>query len=215
MASSNFIYDLDKEGYPSGKFKNMSNGFYQVPIASFDGTSKGYSRDVEKEMLYWRKLACQDDLTKLPNRRAFYFIIESYLQKVEHRSEKVVFFYIDINQFKLINDTYGHSGADEILRELGSRLQTLSLTKEVFHFSGDEFVIIYRYQDNFQSRLSEIQSICDKPFKLANEEIDIRISIGASLYPTHSTDVATLLQYADSAMYVAKRSKSNTFCLYH
>lgn len=214
MTSSNFVYDLDREEYPSDKFKNPSNGLYQVPVAGFGGSSKGYIQDLEKELLYWRKLAWQDDLTKLPNRRAFYFIIESYLRKANHQSEKVALFYIDINQFKLINDTYGHCQADELLKELGRRLKALSVAEEVFHFSGDEFIIIYRYQDNFRSKVGNIQSICDKPFKLANENIKINISIGASLYPVHSTDVATLIEYADSAMYSAKRSEHNTFCLY-
>lgn len=214
MASSNFMYDLDTEEYPSNKLKNLSKGHDQVPVAGCSSSSKEYVQELEKEILYWRQLACQDDLTKLPNRRAFYFTIESYLRKADDQAEKVAFFYIDINQFKLLNDTYGHCGADKLLQELGRRLQAFSAVEEVFHFSGDEFVIIYRYQDDFRLKINNILSTCNKPFQLANEEIKINISIGTSLYPVHSTDVATLLEYADSAMYSAKRSKNNTYYLY-
>lgn len=163
---------------------------------------------------YWRRLACLHDLTNLPNRRAFQLEIDSYLERAARQGERVLFFYIDIDKFKRVNDIYGHSAADEVLKELGRRLQNSMLeNKEVFHFSGDEFVVICRDSGELPAQVEELQAVYSEPFDTRAGAVEIELSIGASIYPSHSTEPAELLELADRFMFSAKHSKRYSFLL--
>lgn len=171
-------------------------------------------RQLQQECDHWRRLACLHDLTNLPNRRAFQFEIDPYLKRAEQQDERVLFFYIDINQFKRVNDRYGHNAADEVLQELGRRLQNSMLeNKRAFHFSGDEFVVICRDSGELASQARVLQAVCSEPFETRAESITIELSIGASIYPDHSTEPAELLELADRFMFSAKHSEKYSFLL--
>ena len=213
MASSDFIYDGQTEEYPTDNSRDLSNRSRHQFVSDVGVSFLDYNERLKKEIDYWKKLACQNEMTTLPNRRAFYFIIDAYLNKADRQSESVIFFYIDINRFKSINDAYGHTIGDEVLKELGHRLNKV-FTGMVFHFSGDEFVIVHRYHKDPCLPVAAIQEVCSASFLTSSGKIDVSISIGASLYPMQSTDVSTLLDYADSAMYTSKRGLNKSCSFY-
>lgn len=163
----------------------------------------------------WRQIACRHDLTNLPNRRSFYLTIASYLQKADQLKTQLAILYVDLDQFKHINDTYGHMTGDEVLKGLAQRFKELSIMQDrVFHFSGDEFIILLDYLDDCTDQIEAVQAVCEEPFQTKKGNIQVHLSIGASVYPAHSSDISMLLEYADSAMFLAKQQSGSSFKLY-
>ncbi|WP_153723509.1 GGDEF domain-containing protein [Sporosarcina cascadiensis] len=163
---------------------------------------------VRSERDYWRRQACLHELTNLPNKRAFDMNVGSYIQEADHFGRRAFFFYMDVDKFKGINDKFGHMVGDEVLKELGRRLKVITADEGMaFHFSGDEFVIVLHETDDFPDLLAAVHSVGSQPFTTSRGILDIDISVGASIYPSHSNDVTTLLEYADSAMFLAKTDR--------
>ncbi|WP_162805814.1 sensor domain-containing diguanylate cyclase [Sporosarcina sp. PTS2304] len=172
--------------------------------------------DVSKvsEVEKWRNLACLHDLSLLPNRRSFQLESESILQRAEQLHMKVAVLYIDIDSFKCINDTFGHRAGNEVLQELGRRFKTsCSTNRYIFHFSGDEFVILTLFEDTYEEEVKTILSLCRAPFSIKDQMLVIDVSVGVSVYPEQGNDINQLLHYADTEMYAAKQSmRANLDC---
>ncbi|GKV66528.1 MULTISPECIES: sensor domain-containing diguanylate cyclase [unclassified Sporosarcina] len=170
---------------------------------------------VRSERDYWRQKACLHELTNLPNKRAFDMNVRSYLQEADHLGRRAFFFYMDVDKFKRINDEYGHMAGDEVLKEIGRRLKIITVNQGyAFHFSGDEFVIVLHETDDFPDLLAAVHSVGSQPFTTSRGVLNIDISVGASIYPTHSYNVNVLLDYADSAMFLAKNQQDSSFELH-
>jgi len=155
-----------------------------------------------------KKLAYQDTLTGLPNRKAFYDQFEKYCDRANRNDEKVVLFFLDIDKFKKVNDTLGHGVGDALLVEISNRLKK-SLRKIDFiaRMGGDEFTIIVDNHKNFQPEkvAKKIIEILSETYHLKNKTIDyVSSSIGISFYPDDSTELSQLVIMADQAMYKAK-----------
>ncbi|UWG98163.1 EAL domain-containing protein [Dehalobacter sp. DCM] len=169
----------------------------------------------EEELLY---LAHYDQLTNLPNRTLLFEQVSSYIAKADQNQKKAVLFYLDLDNFKSVNDTLGHIHGDLLLMEVGKRLSScVKKADTVARLGGDEFGILLRNIDNniqILSILERISADFREPFVLNGYEFFITASIGIVIYPEHGENVDTLLKNADTAMYHAKNSGKNGFRFY-
>lgn len=165
----------------------------------------------------YKKLAYYDPLTGLSNRRFFEETVTNYLmpKNIEGKTGAVIF--IDIDGFKLVNDTYGHEIGDILLKEIGKRLLA-SVRKEdlVSRFAGDEIIFFLPSTDN-TSVLKMVKRIIEeinKPFDINNNRIITSTSVGISFFPEQGKDIKLLLRNADKAMYKAKLHGKNTYKIF-
>ncbi len=174
-----------------------------------------YARKTEN---YLREVANRDELTGLPNRRYLIDVLEGTLKSLKV-GEYLLVAFIDIDQFKLVNDSYGHGVGDELLRALGSRLKVNAPAgAQVGRLGGDEFVVIFRPEENFkmiEKRSRTLQTLLNEPVDLGVTQLFVTGSIGLSVVDRDSTlDPEEILQGADIAMYVAKARGRNAAVLY-
>ncbi|MBC8024195.1 MAG: EAL domain-containing protein [Burkholderiales bacterium] len=171
---------------------------------------KRYQEELERQANY-------DALTGLPNRHLFHDRLkQAVFAQRSARSIAVVF--IDLDHFKVINDSLGHNFGDEVLRHVGERLTAAVRDGDtVARLGGDEFVLILSDQTRedviFRTMRRLIGKVSD-PIVIGDRELNITCSAGISLYPQDGPDVQTLLKNADAAMYRAKSQGRNTFQFY-
>jgi len=159
------------------------------------------------------QLASCDSLTNLPNRKLFgeYFKkLTSQGRDVKENIRMAVLF-IDLNNFKTLNDTFGHEVGDQVLKQVAHKLKS-NLRKDdmVVRAGGDEFLVLLTGITSIEDANSAVLKIIEAltvSFVIDGKEIDIRASIGVSLYPDNGTTLRELMQKADVAMYKAKREK--------
>ncbi|MBK3331785.1 PAS domain S-box protein [Persephonella atlantica] len=165
-----------------------------------------------------KNLAYYDNLTKLPNRVHFFSRLKSSIQKAYEDNTKVALFFIDLDGFKNVNDTYGHEYGDRLLVGVAHRLK-MSVRKDDFvaRLAGDEFVILIEGVSDREvlNKISEkIINNVGKPYKMGNKEINIGASIGISILPDDAKDIETFLKHADFAMYHSKLTGKNRYTFY-
>ncbi|MEA3544416.1 MAG: EAL domain-containing protein [Thermodesulfobacteriota bacterium] len=157
-------------------------------------------------------------LTGLPNRLLLYARLEHSIQHVKREKERGAVMFMDLDNFKKINDSLGHSAGDEVLKEVAVRLQEHSREVDtVAHLSGDEFVIVLQSIRTVHDAIARAQQILDslqKPFKVGEYELYISGSIGIAEFFGEGEDVDSLLKNADSAMYKAKEGGKNGYQIY-
>ncbi|WP_413306788.1 EAL domain-containing protein [Bacillus sp. 1P10SD] len=164
-----------------------------------------------------RHLAYHDYLTGLPNRNLLDNHLSKELDLTVYQNRKLAVLFIDLDRFKAINDTFGHSVGDLLLKEVAKRLKSSVLEKDlVFRQGGDEFIVIL---DDADRRIAEkvamrILSVLASPFSLNQSDLFISPSIGISLYSEDGESMETLIKHADFAMYQAKKAGKNTFRFY-
>lgn len=163
-------------------------------------------------------LAHHDPLTGLPNRMLFHAIMDQAISRAKRESETLAVLFIDLDRFKIINDTYGHFVGDELLRLVGLRLSNVIRGDDrVARISGDEFAAFLENvgsSDNAALVVRKIQSAFEQPFTIDNKEINVACSIGVSLYPNDSLDISSLIRFADTAMFRAKQDGRNNYQFY-
>jgi diguanylate cyclase (GGDEF)-like protein len=175
-------------------------------------------------------LAYYDGLTLLPNRRLFMEKLDLALENARRREGSLAVLFLDLDRFKQINDTLGHSAGDRLLQGVAERLrkclrssdavargEAMNLTDDVARLGGDEFIVsitnIARGED--AARVARrIQEALEQPFKLDENEVFITASIGISLFPQDGDDLESLLKNADSAMYHAKDAGRSNYQFY-
>ena len=159
------------------------------------------------------RLAHYDALTNLPNRAFFREKIEAELVKVAKSENKLATLFLDLDNFKLINDTMGHDSGDELLKIVASHLRSsVRETDIVSRLGGDEFTIALfniETKDEIEAVAEKILSITNNSVLLGHKEITISSSIGISIFPDDAHNIDTLLKYADLAMYRAKNDGKN------
>jgi diguanylate cyclase len=155
-------------------------------------------------------LAYYDSLTGLANRTMFYKMADKFYNNSKRNELLLALMFIDVNKFKNINDTYGHKIGDEVLKEVGKVL--INSTREgdiAARFGGDEFLVllpfIKKYED-IKVITSRILDIRNKSFKLGENEINISLSLGVSVYPKDGDTIDELITKADKKMYIEKRN---------
>jgi diguanylate cyclase (GGDEF)-like protein len=160
-----------------------------------------------------RTQALTDELTGLANRRALIAALGAHAKRIDPDSESsLALMLIDLDRFKEINDSLGHDVGDELLRQLARRLENYIRPGDLLsRLGGDEFAILLapeRDQTAAERVASRIAAALDEPFALDDMTLHVRGSIGIALYPHHCADPMQLLQRADVAMTIAKRSRS-------
>jgi PAS domain S-box-containing protein len=175
-----------------------------------------------------RQLANFDALTGLPNRRFFGDQLETSIERAIAQDGMVAVLFIDIDRFKQTNDTLGHDIGDQVLREVGKRLnqtvrgsdtvargdtsEKIAATHSVARLGGDEFIVLLTEITGPEDVSRVVERLLDairKPIQCGSQELFVTASVGVSLYPNHGNDVDTLIRMADIAMYVVKDSGRN------
>jgi len=171
----------------------------------------------KSEELIWQQ-ANFDPLTHLPNRRMFRDRLEQEVKKVRRTEHSLALLFIDLDRFKEVNDTVGHSGGDQLLQEAARRITAcVRETDTVARLGGDEFTVILTGLTDTSciNRIAEeiINSLAT-PFPLITETIYITASLGITIFPSDARDVDELIQNADQAMYVAKEAGKNRYSFF-
>jgi diguanylate cyclase (GGDEF)-like protein len=172
-------------------------------------------------------IALHDGLTGLPNRIAIQEHLDLALKRAGRSGASVAVMFIDLDNFKLVNDSFGHAAGDELLQAVGARLREVVRDSDVVaRQGGDEFLILLPDlpRDTCGSLGSQpspaetvavtIQELLRSPFTVDGSETFVSASIGISLYPDHGADAGTLIKHADFAMYRVKESGRDGHTLY-
>ncbi|WP_158597927.1 EAL domain-containing protein [Noviherbaspirillum saxi] len=169
----------------------------------------------QEQMAY---LAHYDSLTGLPNRVLFYQRLEHALTIAERPGRSLEVLFLDLDRFKMINDTLGHAVGDLVLREAAQRLQgTLRESDTVARLGGDEFVVLVENIDEPHRGgiiAEKVLAAFRRPFDGGREPLRISTSIGISSFPTDGSNADTLIKHADKAMYRAKEVGRNSYRYY-
>jgi len=198
--------------------------WYNTPLVDPGGRVVGFAslvQDVTERLNTERTIhymAHHDALTGLPNRRLMQDRLNQAIMQARRKQRHVGVLFLDLDRFKLLNDTLGHDTGDYILKDVARRLT--SCVREVDTVSregGDEFVVVLPDLERPESARIVADKILrefSKPVEIGGQDIHITTSIGISHYPSDATDVNHLLKHADSAMYQAKDSGRNTVRFY-
>ena len=165
--------------------------------------------EAERLRRYFETLAGTDSLTGLPNRYRFLESFEEALQNARREDQHCALFFLDLDRFKIINDTRGHHTGDRVLVELARRLKNLIEGRGmVARLAGDEFVIWIRGEHTYEeiTRLAwKIYETLQKPITIDGESFSIHTSLGIVSFPEHGSSAEELLHCADKAMYESKK----------
>ncbi|OAF16142.1 bifunctional diguanylate cyclase/phosphodiesterase [Bradyrhizobium neotropicale] len=160
-------------------------------------------------------LASHDSLTNLPNRETFNGLLRAAIDTAQRHDHRFALLFIDMDRFKVINDSLGHEAGDLLLLEVADRLRNaLRASDVVARLGGDEFVVILDQCgdiDDVQRIATELLAVLGKPMELAGHECHTTASIGIAMYPANGADAQTLTKNADMAMYLAKEDGKNGY----
>jgi diguanylate cyclase (GGDEF)-like protein len=173
---------------------------------------------VRREAEAEKHLAMHDVVTGLPNRLLFTSRLDHALVQAQRHHRRLAVMFIDLDRFKLVNDTLGHEAGDTLLKEVGRRLKTnLRAGDTAARLGGDEFVMLLEDIAAEDDMLAVGQKLIDevaRPITIGHADVTVTASIGVSTFPTDGADAAMLLRNADEAMYRAKRRGRNLCALY-
>lgn len=222
------------------EFKNDKGDIYTVlqhaertingEVSKVIGTVQDISRQksIEKKI---KRLAYYDILTKLPNRENFSRKLLNILHQSRNTRHMVAILFLDLDNFKIINDTFGHSVGDKFIKKIARKIQNcirfkdmlinsnnIEMESTVARFGGDEFAVILTNMSNKFDAAKIAERIIDaisKPIVIEQREFYVTTSIGISIYPSDGSDHETLLKNADAAMYFSKNEGKNKYSFYN
>jgi diguanylate cyclase (GGDEF)-like protein/PAS domain S-box-containing protein len=198
------------------------------PISTEDPEFQGYiyvARNITERKRAERRiryLARYDNLTKMPNRMQFQHLLQQAIARCRRNHRSLVLLYMDLDRFKEVNDTFGHSAGDRTLEVLSERL-TRALNKDtvVGRLAGDEFAM---FVDDLPSDVDSRVSIgamarnlldeISRTFYVGTQEVYLTASVGIALYPTDADNVVDIIRNADAAMYHSKQNGGNSYAFY-
>ncbi len=171
--------------------------------------------DLERETNRLAFMATHDDLTGLPNRSLLNDRLEQVIADSRRNNTKAAVLFLDLDQFKIINDSLGHSTGDKLLQMVGERISfQLREDDVVSRFGGDEFVVVisdFEHMLDLSNIAEKLLFIIKQPYIIDGYDLNITSSIGISICPEDSDVAETLIQNADSAMYQSKNLGRNAF----
>ena len=172
-------------------------------------------RRIEAESL---RLATSDILTGLSNRQQLMERLAQGIAQAEHNGTRMGVLFLDLDNFKDINDSLGHAAGDELLQQLAARLRDrVRASDTLARFGGDEFVLVVngiRDRGACERVIHHLLSVFDQPFLLEGRKFRLTGSIGVATYPDDGEDPHSLLKYADAAMYRAKSLRGTPYCFF-
>ena len=161
------------------------------------------------------RVAQHDVLTNLPNRALFNDRLSQAISLAERQSKQLAVLFVDLDQFKRINDSLGHSVGDRLLRSVARRLVAcVRRTDTVSRLGGDEFLILLsqiEHSEDAAITARKILRAVAAPHVIDSKSLDVNVSIGGSTYPADAQNAETLVSYADVAMYEAKQQGRNSY----
>jgi len=186
-----------------------------------DGKSNGYigifsdiSNLVEAQHII-QKQANFDALTLLPNRHLFFDRLQQAMIQAKRQNKLIGIMFIDLDGFKIINDSMGHSQGDCVLQEVAKRMTHVARESDTFaRFGGDEFTCFIANMESESDVIPLAEKLLlaiEEPIKVDNIKLNITASIGVSIYPNNGENAETLIQHADNAMYKAKSEGRNSY----
>lgn len=187
------------------------SGLPSILVSAIDATERRQAQQTAY------KLAYTDSLTGLPNRSALTIYLEELLSDKDEEHPQFSLFFLDLDRFKIINDSLGHSIGDQLLIEVAHRLkQAVGGNSLASRLGGDEFVLIMNRVTDTQELTSAAKKILEamaEPVMLGNQHLRILPSIGVCRYPFDGKDIPSLMENADAAMYMAKARQCG-FCFF-
>lgn len=195
--------------------------------AELNTSNKQLKKEIEVRLLaedQLQKQANYDELTGLPNRSLATDRLHQILVKAKRHALQPCLAFLDLDNFKYVNDTFGHAAGDELLREAARRLSDCARESDtVARLGGDEFLLILDDDNRVKGQQREIGirhvgeriiKSFSKPFVINEQELNITPSLGFAIYPKDGEDSNTLMRHADVAMYRSKHDGKNTYCFY-
>jgi len=167
--------------------------------------------ELRRQRKLMEKLSLEDHLTGLPNRRAFFDCAERQVEFSKRKSEAMALLYLDLNDFKGVNDTLGHDVGDELLKSVGKRLSTVCRRSDLIaRMGGDEFVYVLPSTGKKGSREAEtrIHQAFEDPFSVKGRSLKLTASVGIAVFPDDGKTIRELLIVADEKMYENKEKLS-------
>ena len=177
-----------------------------------------FARDVSERKRYQSELehqATHDALTGLPNRNYLKYRLSHAIASARRHDKKVAITFIDLDNFKPINDNFGHEVGDEVLKVVAARLtETVRTTDTVVRVGGDEFILLFTDLDDVEivtQLMHRVLPAISRPINAAGTELVLTCSAGISIYPLDASDAEIVMRNADKAMYRAKEKGRNSF----
>ncbi|WP_113907719.1 sensor domain-containing protein [Aliidiomarina celeris] len=191
----------------------------RIGVARDISVQKQLEEDRENLIKKLSEMALTDPLTQLPNRSLFYDRVEAAKARAHRDQKTFAILYIDLDKFKHINDERGHATGDQLLREVGRRISgAIRATDTAARIGGDEFTVLVDAVPSNDN--SAVTAVADKilaalqpPLILPHGQEKVTASIGIALWPQHGSNIESLLNFADEAMYSAKRAGGNQYWL--
>jgi len=205
----------------------LDNGFVIGAVSIFDSKAREFTK-AELEILHHqallastvlalRRSARTDVLTALPNRGLFVDRLTHALDRLRRHSDMVSVMFLDVDNFKGINDRYGHDVGDGVLVDLSGRLKSaIRMTDTLARLGGDEFVSLCEDLHSAEDATlvaAHMIAAADKPWEIAGQVIPVSISIGIAVADTPDAEPGALLRDADASMYLAKKQSGSSFVL--
>ncbi len=189
----------------------------QLNILKFISDQIAMAIDKVKSVEEMHYLAYYDKMTKLPNRTLFNDRAKIAFRNAQRNKEKYSVLFLDLDEFKIVNDTMGHNAGDELLKTIAKRIiESVRKGDTISHWGGDEFTILSKIKNiNDNKKLCEriLENVKQKII-INRKKINCSLSIGAAIYPMHGDNIDDLIQKADMAMYVSKTQGKDKFTLY-
>lgn len=201
------------------EFEDITNDFIRVKqLKEYLNELSFLNKELKSKEIEIEKLIYQDQLTNVGNRTAFYSFSEKLIANTERNNGIFGLMFIDIDNFKSINDSYGHCAGDKALIKVADTL-TKSIRKSdmLFRFGGDEFLILLpnlSNTDSYKATADRIKSSNPKVKIREGVEINISLSIGISFYPSDGNLIDKLMLKADEAMYRIKKAGGSNYACY-
>jgi diguanylate cyclase (GGDEF)-like protein len=155
------------------------------------------------------EMALRDSVTNIGSRHLFNMRLAHAMDRVGRDQSSIALLMVDLDGFKQVNDTLGHQAGDDVLREVGQRMQSVvRISDTVARLGGDEYIVIMETgvtDEGAQYLADRIRSEVLKPIRLRDEDVVVGISIGIALYPTDGITAEGLIKAADTAMYAGKK----------
>jgi diguanylate cyclase (GGDEF)-like protein/PAS domain S-box-containing protein len=210
-----FFFSTEKRAF-DGEIVRLLERMAENVVFGLDNFAKDAQRRSAEERV--RYLATHDELTGLPKRALFSQLLNHALDTSQRYQRSFAVLFVDLDRFKVINDTLGHQAGDQLLQAIAGRLKkTVRASDVVARLGGDEFVVLLQEvagEEQIAAVAQKILAAVLRPVEIAGEECQVTASIGASMYPADATDEHSLMKNADIAMYAAKEKGKNTFQLY-
>ncbi|TPG50097.1 GGDEF domain-containing protein [Rhodanobacter glycinis] len=188
-----------------------------MALLQFVSTQVAAAIERKQTETWLQYVARHDQLTSLPNRELFHERLHTALVNARQSDQRLSVLYIDLDRFKLVNDSFGHDIGDLLLCQVAERIsRCVRVSDTVGRIGGDEFVVLINGIDLPEHAMAiaeKIRAAFDSPFELAGHRLQVSSSIGIAMHPAHGSEEKQLMRHADDAMYNAKRQGGNRWLM--